>query len=67
MAICYLLSHSSILDPKVIDSEVVTFAGFRRLKYVPVEELLIQPGEIMTTLMSFSGASLLLHDHLSTK
>jgi hypothetical protein len=31
---------------------------------VLVEELPIQPGEIMTTLMSFSGASLLLHDHL---
>jgi len=40
-----------------------TFAGFRRLKYVLVEELRIQLGEIMTTSMSFSGAPLVLRDH----
>lgn len=41
-----------------------TFAGFRRLKYVLVEELRIQTGEIMTISMSFSGAPLVLRDHL---
>lgn len=63
------LSHSSTLDfkyslwsSKLLILRLWTFAGCRRLKYVPVEELRIQPGEIMTILMSFSGAPLLLRD-----